>query len=183
MSQIYFPCVFLVVRLLKLTAKFALMSICAIFRVEGGLKRSWPKNLSVRSLEVNGSLSLSDIENLSSIECELKLNLDCVAADQMYQLLERIGQFVKVLDIGEMICRIRSGIVYIKSEIILERILAACPNLESLGFNTRRMVVQDKKYNLPPSAFKNYKKYFIKIAIIKFCYCITLSMKVWNSNG
>jgi hypothetical protein len=133
-------------------------------------------------LEVNGSLSLSDIENHSSIECELKLNLDCVAAEQMYQLLERIGQFVKGLDIDETICRRQRGIVYIKSEIILERILAACPNLESLGFNTRRMVVQDKKYNLPPSAFKKYKKYIIKIAI-KFCYCLTLCLKVWNSNG
>jgi hypothetical protein len=137
------------------------LRICVIFRLEGGLKTSWPKNLSVRGLKIIGSLSPSDIENLSSIECELELTLDCVAAEQMYQLLDRIGQFVKILNIDESICRVQRGIAYVKSDIILERVLAACPNLERLGFNTSRTVVQDKKYNLPPSAFKNYKKYRI----------------------
>jgi hypothetical protein len=107
--------------------------------VEGGLRSSWPKNLSVRSLKIIGPLSPSDIENLSSIECELKLKLVC-NAEEMYQLFERIGHFVKVLDIDEM--KFRTCHHFSNSGIILERILAACPNLERLGFNTSRMVVQ-----------------------------------------
>jgi hypothetical protein len=104
-----------------------------------------------------GSLSVNDIENLSSIECDLELDLNCVAAEHMYQLLERIGQYVKTLAIAEF-CQKRPGVVYIKSEIIVERILAACPNLERFQFNSKRPVVQDDKYDLPPSAFKNYRQ-------------------------
>jgi hypothetical protein len=127
------------------------------FRIVSGLKRRWPKNLSVRRLEIIGSLSASDIENLSSIECELELDLDCVAAEHMYQLLERIGQFVKTLIIGNMF-QVRPTVEYIKSQIILERILSACPNLEHFEFNTSRAVVQDSRYDMPPSAFKNYRR-------------------------
>jgi hypothetical protein len=127
------------------------------FRIVSGLKKRWPKNLSVRRLEIVGSLSPSDIENLSSIECNLELDLDCVAAEHMYQLLECIGQYVKTLIIGDMF-QVRQSIEYIKSQIILERILAACPNLEHFEFNTCRAVVQDDRYDLPPSAFKNYKE-------------------------
>jgi hypothetical protein len=132
--------------------------ICSLnCRVESGIKTRWPKNLSVRHLLLIGSLSASDIDKLSSIECELDLNLDSVAAEQMYQLLERIGLFVKTLSIDEMY-QMRPGIGYNNSEIIsLERILAACPNLEYFLFGTSRMVVQDYRYNMPPSAFKNYK--------------------------
>jgi hypothetical protein len=75
----------------------------------------------------------------------------------MYQLLERIGQLVKTLVIGDMF-QSRPTIGYIKSQIILERILAACPNLEHFEFSTSRAVVQDSRYDMPPSAFKNYRQ-------------------------
>jgi hypothetical protein len=131
--------------------------MCSLnFRVESGLKTRWPKNLSVRRLDIIGFLTVNDIEYLSSIECELDLNLDCVAAEHMYQLLERIGQLVKTLTIGN-IFDFRQDIMFIRTEIILERILAACPNLEHFELKTKRWVVLDDRYNLPPSAFKNYK--------------------------
>jgi hypothetical protein len=131
--------------------------MCSLnFRVESGLKTRWPKNLSVRRLDIIGFLNVNDIEYLSSIECELDLNLDCVAAEHMYQLLERIGQLVKTLTIGN-IFDFRQDIMFIRTEIILERILAACPNLEHFELKTKRWVVLDDRYDLPPSAFKNYK--------------------------
>jgi hypothetical protein len=77
------------------------MLIFVTCRVKGGLKRRWPKNLSVSGLEIVGWLSPSDIDYLGSIECELKLDMDCVAAENMYQLLERMGQYVKTLIIGK----------------------------------------------------------------------------------
>lgn len=125
--------------------------------VEKGLKKKWPKNLSVKHLEIIGSISQSDIVKLGTIECELNLTLDCVAAEQMYQLLERIGRLVKSLVIANMY-KLRQGIVYIKTEMILERILSACPNLEHFEFATSRTVVPDDRYKLQPAAFKNYKK-------------------------
>jgi hypothetical protein len=124
--------------------------------VETGLKRRWPKNLSVKNIEVIGSLNVNDIEYLSSIQGELILSLDCVAAENMYQLLERIGPLVKTLYIGDRY-KSRRGIVYVRSDIIVERLLAACPNLEHFEFNTTRSVVQDDGYVLQPSAFKNYQ--------------------------
>jgi hypothetical protein len=125
--------------------------------VQSELKRSWPKNLSVKHLEIVGSLNENDIENLSSIECELDLNLDCVAAEQMYQLLECKGQLVKSLTIGNNYEE-RWDVQYDDSDIILERILIACPNLEHFKFQTDRLVIRDDKFNLRPSAFKNYKE-------------------------
>jgi hypothetical protein len=123
--------------------------------VERGLKRKWPKNLTVKKLEIIGLLSKKDISNLSTIECELELDMDCVASDQMYQLMERIGRFIKSLTIGN---ENKSRRDCIKSEIILERILASCPNLEHFMLRTSRTVVQNPKYNLPFAAFKNYKR-------------------------
>jgi hypothetical protein len=124
--------------------------------VESGLKRQWPKNLSVKYLEIIGTLNVNDIERLSTINSNLKLSLDCVSAENMYLLLELIGQLVKILFIEDM-HKERRGVVYVKSDIILERILTACPNLEHFEFNTNRTVVQDDRYDLPPSAFKNYR--------------------------
>jgi hypothetical protein len=111
--------------------------------------------LSVRCLEIIGWLSPSDIEYLGLIECELKLEMHCVAAENMYQLLERMGQYVKTLIIGDIYSH-STDIVYIKSDICVERILASCPNLVNFEFNTSREVVLDVGYDLPPSAFKNY---------------------------
>lgn len=129
-------------------------------RLEGGLKVRWPRNLSVKCLIIVGSLSQKDIENLSTIECELYLNMDCVGAEQMYQLLELLGPLVKSLAIGDS-WNIRKNVVYIKSDIIVERIFMACPNLVALNYNNytnsqHRQVVQDNQYNMPPAAFKNY---------------------------
>jgi hypothetical protein len=126
-------------------------------RVESGLMRRWPKNLSVTRLEIVGSLNVKDIEHLSSIDFELELNMDCIPAENMYQLLERIGHLVKTLTIGN-IHKYRLNIGYTGSdEIIVERILTACPNLEHFEFKTDRKVIQDDKYDLLPSAFKNYQ--------------------------
>jgi len=125
--------------------------------VQTGLMRRWPQNLSVRRLIVIGALSVQDIEYLGSIDCEFELHLDSVAAENMYQLLERIGHCVKTLVIKDW-CQFRIDNVYIPSDIILERVLAACPNLEQFEFNTSRSVVQDSRHDMPPSAFKNYRK-------------------------
>jgi hypothetical protein len=129
---------------------FKLFPICSVQR---NLQARWPKNLSVRHLELRGFGSPSDIENLSSIECELDLNMDCVAAEQMYQLTERIGRLVKSLTIGSISAVKNED----HSEIILERILAACPNLEHFTFKICREVVLDDRYILEPSDFKNYQ--------------------------
>jgi hypothetical protein len=111
----------------------------------------------LKNLEIQGLLNENDIENLSSIECELNLKLDSVGAGQIYQLLERMGQYVKSLTIdGDAYYRARD-IEYDDSSVNVERMLVACPNLENFRFPTDRQVVQDDKYNLPPSAFKNYK--------------------------
>jgi hypothetical protein len=128
-----------------------------IYSVEHGLKRRWPKNLCVRRLEILGSLRESDLEYLSSIEFELELTLDTVAVEQMYQLLESMGRFVKSLTIANGLYCSRK-FLYVKRGINLERILAACPNLEKLEYKTNRKVVREDKYNLPPSAFKNLKE-------------------------
>jgi hypothetical protein len=127
-----------------------------ICRVESGLKRRWPKNLSVKRLEIVGSLNVNDIEYLSSIDFELELYMDCVEAEYMYQLLERIGHLVKTLTIENRFYD-REDIGYARKDIIVERILTACPNLENFEFKTNRLVVQDDKYDLPPSYFKNYQ--------------------------
>jgi hypothetical protein len=111
--------------------------------------------LSVNKLHIIGSMGQNDIEKLSSIECNLTLRMDCVAVERMYQLLERIGRFVKTLTIGDMY---KPRIVYIESEIIVERLLVACPNLEHFDFNCNQPLVLDKRYDLPPSAFKNYQQ-------------------------
>jgi hypothetical protein len=124
--------------------------------VESGLKKRWPKNLSVKRLEIVGSLNVKDIEYLSSINFELELYMDCVEAEYMYQLLERIGHFVKTLTI-ENKSDYRQNIGYARKEIIVERILTACPNLEHFEFKTDQFVVQDDKYDLQPSYFKNYQ--------------------------
>jgi hypothetical protein len=115
--------------------------------VESGLKSRWPKNLSVRKLFVRGSLTEHDIKCLSSIQGELQLEFYHVAPENMYQLVERMGQFVKSLEIG--------GIIY--AAIIVERILTACPNLENFCIEICEEAVLDDKYDLPPLAFKNYK--------------------------
>jgi hypothetical protein len=125
-------------------------------RVESGLKRRWPKNLSVMRLEIVGSLNVKDIEYLSSINFELELYMDCVEAEYMYQLLERIGHFVKTLTI-ENKSDYRQNIGYARKEIVVERILTACPNLVHFEFKTDQFVVQDDKYDLPPSYFKNFR--------------------------
>jgi hypothetical protein len=126
-------------------------------RVESGLKRRWPKNLSVMRLEIVGSLNVKDIEYLSSINFELELYMDCVEAEYMYQLLERIGHFVKTLTI-ENKSDYRQNIGYARKEIVVERILTACPNLVHFEFKTDQFVVQDDKYDLPPSYFKNFRQ-------------------------
>jgi hypothetical protein len=106
-------------------------------------------------------LNENDIDNLSSIECKLELSMNYVATEQIYQLLERIGGLVKSLTIGEYF----TGGVY-KWEISVERLLAACPNLERFRLDTREAVVQDDNYVLPLSAFKNYQRYEIEIYLI-----------------
>jgi hypothetical protein len=114
--------------------------------------------LSVQNLSIMGSLNVKDIECLSTIQgAGLDLFLHCVAAEQMYQLLERMGQFVQTLYIGDS-CESRQDIVNINSDVIVERILAACPNLDNFHFYSRRAVIQDNRYDLPPSDFKNYKQ-------------------------
>jgi hypothetical protein len=128
-----------------------------ICSVASGLKRRWPKNLSVKKLEIFGSLSVNDIEYLSSIDCDLDLYLNSVRAEHMYQLLERMGQHVKSLTIADA-SDCNPEVVYNKSDIILERILSACPDLEKFVYKTSRKVVQDENYNLPPSAFRNFKE-------------------------
>jgi len=75
----------------------------------------------------------------------------------MYQLVERMGQLVKTLAIVDTHIS-RPDIVYIHSDVIVERILAACPNLEQFECRHNRAVAQDYRYNLPPAAFKNYKE-------------------------
>ena len=112
--------------------------------------------MSVMRLEIVGSLNVKDIEYLSSINFELELYMDCVEAEYMYQLLERIGHGVKTLTI-ENKSDYRQNIGYARKEIIVEQILFACPNLEHFEFKTDRLVVQDDKYDLPPSYFKNYQ--------------------------
>jgi hypothetical protein len=124
--------------------------------VESGLRRRWPKNLSVKRLEIVGSLNVNDIEYLSSIDFELELYMDCVEAEYMYQLLERIGHVVKTLTIDNRF-DYREDIGYARKEVIVERILTACPNLEHFEFKTDRKVVTDNKYDLLPSAYKNYQ--------------------------
>lgn len=124
--------------------------------MQSGLRKKWPKNLSVGRLIIIGSLNQNDIENLSTIKCEFDLYMDCVGADQMYQLLDLIGHHVKSLDIKDIFMR-RCANDYINTPIILERILAACPNLKKFDFASCQTMVQDNKYNLPPAAFKNYK--------------------------
>jgi hypothetical protein len=110
--------------------------------------------VSVECLTIVGWLNPSDIQNLSSIEChELDLTLDSVGAEQMYQLLEHIGRLVKFLGIIED----NEYKIKDKSDIILERILAACPNLEVFELESSRNVIQDNRYNMPPAAFKNYQ--------------------------
>jgi hypothetical protein len=126
--------------------------------VESGLKRKWPRNLAVKRLELIGSLNVNDIERLSTINCELELDLDCVGAENMYLLLELKGSLVKTLVIGNTNNE-RRDVDYVKSEIILERILSACPKLENFEYKTSRTVVQDDEYDMQPSAFKNYQRY------------------------
>jgi hypothetical protein len=113
--------------------------------------------LSVMRLEIVGSLNVKDIEYLSSINFELELYMDCVEAEYMYQLLERIGHFVKTLTI-ENKSDYRQNIGYARKEIVVERILTACPNLVHFEFKTDQFVVQDDKYDLPPSYFKNFRQ-------------------------
>lgn len=86
--------------------------------------------------------------------------MDCVGAEEMYQLLEGgVGQYVKSLIIGDMYQVRKKEIVYDRSGIIiLERILAACPNLQQFEYLTSRAVVFDDRYYLPPAAFKNYRQ-------------------------
>jgi hypothetical protein len=125
--------------------------------VESGLKNRWPKHLLVTRLEIVGSLNVNDIEYLSSIDFELELNMDCVEAENMYQLLERIGHVVKTLAIKNEF-GFRQNIGYTgEDNIIVERILTACPNLEHFEYKTDRFLVQDDKYDMSPPAFKNYK--------------------------
>jgi hypothetical protein len=117
----------------------------------------WPKNLCVKHLEILGALKESDLEYLSSIKFELELTLDTVLVGQMYQLLERMGRCVKSLTIANgLYCSQKFN--YVKRKINLDRILAACPNLEKLEYKTNRRLVRDSKYDLPPSAFKNLKE-------------------------
>jgi hypothetical protein len=113
----------------------------------------------VRNLELSGSGSLSNFENLSSIECELDLVMDCVAAEQIYLLTERIGRLVKSLTIGRIHIMEVNYVIDGDNhcEIILERILAACPNLEHFTFQIGPVVVLDDRYTLEPSDFKNYQ--------------------------
>ena len=110
----------------------------------------------VTRLEIVGSLNVNDIEYLSSINFELELCMDCVDAEYMYQLLERIGHVVKTLAFKNEF-GFRRNIGYTGEDIIVERILTACPNLEHFEYKTDRFVVTDDKYELLPSAFKNYK--------------------------
>jgi hypothetical protein len=125
--------------------------------VESGLAIRWSKNLSVTRLEIVGSLNVNDMEYLSSINFELELCMDCVEAENMYQLLERIGHVVKTLAIKNKFS-FRRNIGYTgEDNIIVERILTACPNLEHFEYETDRFLVQDDKYHLSPPAFKNYK--------------------------
>jgi hypothetical protein len=108
-----------------------------------------------------GLLNENDVEYLKSIKVkgELYLEFDCIVTEQMYQLLEHsMGQFVKTLCISDFTYQSRQDNTFINDEIIVERILAACPNLETFRFNARRPVVQDDLYDLPPSAYKNYKE-------------------------
>jgi len=112
--------------------------------------------LSVKRLEIVGSLNVNDIEYLSSIDFELELYMDCVEAEYMYQLLQRIGHLVKTLTIENRFYD-RGDIGYARKDIIVERILTACLNLEHFEFKTNRLVVQDDKYDLTPSYFKNFR--------------------------
>jgi hypothetical protein len=128
--------------------------------VESGLKKRWPENLSVKNLFIVGSLNVTDIEYLSTVQGELKLTLNSVAAEQMYQLLDHMGQLVKTLAIEDTHRSRFDGldIVNIHSDVIVERILAACPNLEHFECRHNQAMAQDDRYNLPPAAFKNYKE-------------------------
>jgi hypothetical protein len=114
----------------------------------------------VRNLElIGGGMSPSNFENLSSIECELNLVMDSVAAEQIYLLTERIGRFVKSLTIGRIHIMEVNYVIDGDNhcEIILERIFAACPNLEHFTFRIGPVVILDDRYTLEPSAFKNYQ--------------------------
>jgi hypothetical protein len=114
--------------------------------------------LSVRNLEIVGSLNVNDFKRLRTINGELlKLNLDCVGVIDMFQLLYRIGQQVKTLTIGEFYKYDRS-VKYVRGGILLEFILELCPNLEHFVFKTSRMVFEDDDTDLPPSAFQSYKE-------------------------
>lgn len=79
----------------------------------------------------------------------------------MYKLLELgVGRFVKSLTIGDAY-KSQRKFIYAKREadIILERILAACPNLECFEFKSKQMRLnQADLYKLTPAAFKNYQK-------------------------
>jgi hypothetical protein len=110
----------------------------------------------VRHLEIKGPLSVNDVENLSSIECVLELGMSHVTVEQIYQLLESIGRCIKTLMIKNMQTMIWAPDVGIP--IIVERILAACPNLQHFDLMTDGKVAQDDRYVLPTSAFKNYQK-------------------------
>lgn len=126
--------------------------------MESGLKRKWPRTLAVKRLEIIGSLNVNDIERLSTINCELELDLDCVGAENMYLFLELKGYLVKTLIIGNTYNK-RRHVDYVQSEIILERILYACPKLENFEYKTSRTVVSDDEHDMQPAAFKNYQRY------------------------
>jgi hypothetical protein len=126
--------------------------------VESGLKRKWPRNLAVKRLEIIGSLNVNDIERLSTINCELELDLDCVGAENMYLFLELKGYLVKTLIIGNTYNK-RRYVDYVQSEINLERILSACFKLENFEYKTSRTVVSDDEHDMQPAAFKNYQRY------------------------
>lgn len=115
----------------------------------------------MKRLEIVGSLGARDIWHLGSIQCKLELEMYCVAAEKMYQLLERhIGRLVKSLLISDMYHWVED-VKFKRSEIILERILAACPNLEHFKLLTLlQEVVLHDKYQMQPAAFKNYLRQF-----------------------
>jgi len=131
----------------------------AICRVKRGLRRSWPRNLSVKRLEIVGSLGARDIQHLGSIQCKLELEMYCVSAEKMYQLLERhIGWLVKSLLISDMYHWV-DNIKFKRSEINLERMLAACPNLEHFKLLTLlQEVVLHDNYHMQPALLSKTTK-------------------------
>jgi hypothetical protein len=123
-----------------------------VCRIKKGLKLHWPKHLRVICLGIEGSLDASDIAHLSSINFDVDLQLEKVPAEVMYQLLEsKLGGRVTRLDI-----------IFLEdhktkcADVVLERVLAACPKLQHFMFFSRDPVVKDPKYDLPPYAFNNY---------------------------